>query len=123
MPPWVQTVLVLCVVTLTAVLVPVVLALGRAARRTETVLAILEQELRPLVGQAHALAGDLRDLSKEAKSELERIGAVTEQVSDLSRALARLVSVLGGLTRAGQLIGVATGIRKGFDVFVRQLKK
>ncbi len=123
MHPAAQILLVLCVVALTLVLVPVVLALGRAARRAEAVLGILDQELRPLVGQAHALAGDLRDLSKEARGELERMQAVTEQFSDLAVALARFVSAVGGLTRIGQLVGLAASVRKGIDVFVRHLKK
>lgn len=123
MPSWVQTLLLVCAVLVTVVLVVALLALRRAAERTEAVMRILEQELRPLIGQAHALTGDLRELTKDARGELTRIGVVTEQVHDLSAALGRLVGALAGLTRAGQVIGIATGLRKGLEVFVRQLRK
>jgi hypothetical protein len=33
------------------------------------------------------------------------------------------VSGLAGLTRAGQLVGMAVGLKRGFDVFVQRLSK
>ena len=119
----VQILLLACVVAVAVGLVLASLALRRAALRAEGVLAILEQELRPLVGQVHALLADLRTLSREAHGDLERVGMVAERVDDLAAGLSRVVGVLGGLTRAGQLVGVAAGLRKGFDVFVHRLRK
>ena len=119
----VQILLLACGVAVTAGLVLASLALRRAALRAEGVLGILEQELRPLVGQAHALLADLRTLSREAHTDLERVGMVAERVDDLAAGLSRVVSVLGGLTRAGQLVGVAAGLKKGFDVFVHRMRK
>ena len=120
---WTQLVLTLCALALTLALVPTIVALRRAARRAETVLGILEEELRPLVAQAHALTEDVREVAKEAKGEIQRVGVVTERMNDLTVGLARVAGALGGLTRAGQLVGVAAGLKKGVDVFVHRLRK
>ena len=123
MPFWAQALLALAAGALMLALVAAVLALRQVAQRAAGVLAIVEQELRPLVGQAHALTEDLRTLAREASRELERIGAVTERVNDVAEGLARVVAVLSGITRAGQLVGVAVGLKKGIDVFVQRLWK
>jgi hypothetical protein len=54
MQPWAQAVLIACVVVLTVALTGAILALRRALRRTDAVLTIVEQELRPVVGQLTA---------------------------------------------------------------------
>ena len=123
MPLWAQALLTLAAFALMLALVAAVLALRRVAQRAEGVLAIVEQELRPLVGQAHTLTEDVRALTREAHRELERIGAVTERVNDVAAGFARFTAVLGGITRAGQLVGVAAGLKKGIDVFVQRLRK
>ncbi len=123
MQPWAQAVLVGCAVVLTAAAVPAILALRRMARRAETVLTIVEQELRPLIGQVHALSEDVRTLSREAKEEIERVGEMTEHVNAVADGVGRAVTGLAGLTRAGQLIGVAVGLKKGLDVFVSRFSK
>ncbi|MEK7714660.1 MAG: hypothetical protein AAB387_04320 [candidate division NC10 bacterium] len=123
MPLWAQALLTLAAFALMLALVAAVLALRRVAQRAEGVLTIVEQELRPLVGQAHALTEDVRALTREAHRELERIGAVTERVNDVAAGFARFTAVLGGITRAGQLVGVAAGLKKGIDVFVQRLRK
>jgi hypothetical protein len=103
-------------------LVAAVWALRGVAQRAEAVLAIVEQELRPLVGQALALTEDVRGLTREAGRELERVGAVTDRVEDVATGLGRIVMTLGSLTRAGQIVGVAAGLKKGIDVFVHRLR-
>ena len=123
MQPWSQAVLVACAVLLTVAAIPAILALRRVMRRAESVLTIVEQELRPLVGQAHALTDDVRKLTREAKEEIERVGEVTERVNAVAEGVGRAVHGLAGLARAGQLIGVAAGLKKGFDVFVARLSK
>ena len=123
MPPWVIMVLVGCAVALTVALVPTILALRRTLRRAEVVLTIAEQELRPLISQAHALTEDVRLLTREASQELERVGDVTERVNAAAEGISRVASGLAGLTRAGQLIGMVTGLKRGFDVFVQRLSK
>jgi hypothetical protein len=123
MPPWVIVVLVGCAVVLTIALVPTILALRRTLRRAEIVLTIAEQELRPLIGQAHALTEDVRLLTREASQEIERVGEVTERVNAAAGGIIRMATGLAGLTKAGQLIGMAAGLKRGFDVFVQRLSK
>jgi uncharacterized protein YoxC len=123
MQPWVQAVLSVCAVALTAALVAATLALRRALRRTEAVLEIVEQELRPLVGQVHGLTEELRELTRESRREVVRIGEVTERVQTVADGLSRMVVGLAGLTRVGQIVGLAAGLRRGVDVFVQRLRR
>lgn len=123
MPLWALTVLTLAAVALMVALVAAALALRRVALRAESVLTIVAQELRPLIGQAHALTEDLRGLIRETGREVERIGAVTDKVESVTDGFGRFVGVLGGLTRAGQLVGVAVGLKKGLEVFVQRFRK
>ena len=122
MPLWVQLLLSLAAFALLLALVVAVWALRGVARRAEAVLSIVEQELRPLIGQTHALTEDLRVLTREAGRELERVGTVTERVEDIATGLGRFVAALTSLTRAGQIVGVAAGLKKGIDVFVHRLR-
>ena len=122
MPFWVQLLLSLASLALLVALVAAVWALRGVAQRAEAVLAIVEQELRPVIGQAMALTEDVRSLTRDASRELERVGAVTDRVDDIARAVGRIVGTLSGLTRAGQIVGVAAGLKKGIDVFVQRLR-
>ena len=81
------------------------------------------QLAQDLSNQAHALTEDVRTLTREAKDEIERVGIVTERVNAVADGVGRAVNGLAGLTRAGQLIGVAAGLKKGFDVFVARFAK
>ena len=122
MPFWVQMLLSLAAFALLLALVAAVWALRGVAQRAEAVLAIVEQELRPLIGQALALTEDVRGLTREAGRELERVGAVTDRVEDVATGVGRIVMTLGSLTRAGQIVGLAAGVKKGIDVFVHRLR-
>ena len=122
MPFWVQLLLSVAAFALLLALVAAVWALRRMAQRAEAVLTIIEQELRPLIGQALALTEDVRTLTREASRELERVGAVTDRVDDIATGLSRVVGTLSSLTRAGQLVGVAAGLKKGLDVFVHRFR-
>src|SRR2546428_13614393 len=121
MPFWVQLLLALAAFALLLALVAAVWALRRMAQRAEAVLMIIEQELRPLIGQALALTEDVRTLTREASRELERVGAVTDRVEDIATGLGRFVGMLSGLTRAGQSVGVAAGLQNGREGVVRGL--
>jgi len=123
MPYWALVSLSVATLIFVLALVATVLAMRRVALRAEAVLAIVEQELRPLIGQAHALTEDVRALTRQAGHELERMGALTEKVGGVAEGMGRVVTVLGGLTRAGQLVGLAAGVKKGVEVFVRHLQK
>lgn len=123
MQPWAQLVLVVCAVVVSGALVAAILALRQTLRRTDAVLEIVEQELRPLIGQANGLTEEIRDLTRETRREVERVGEVTEQVQTVAEGLGRVVMGLAGLTRAGQVIGLAAGLRRGVDVFVQRLRR
>ena len=123
MPFWVQMLLSLAAFALLLALVAAVWALRGVAQRAEAVLAIVEQELRPLIGQALALTEDVRGLTREAGRELERVGAVTDRVEDVATGLGRIIMTLGSLTRAGQIVGIAAGVKRGIDVFVHRLRQ
>jgi uncharacterized protein YoxC len=122
MPFWVQLLLSLASLALLVALVAAVWALRGVAQRAEAVLAIVEQELRPVIGQAVALTEDVRSLTRDASRELERVGAVTDRVDDIAGAVGRIVGTLSGLTRAGQIVGVAAGLKKGIDVFIQRFR-
>jgi uncharacterized protein YoxC len=123
MQPWAQIVLVVCAVALTGALVAAMLALGRTLRRADAVLEIVEQELRPLIGQVNGLTQEVRDFTREARHQVDRIGDVTERVQTVADGLGRVVVGLAGFTRAGQIIGLAAGLRRGVDVFVKRLRR
>src|SRR4030095_2527279 len=122
MPFWVQLLLSLAAFALLVTLVAAVWALRGVARRAEAVLTIVEQELRPLIGQGLALTEDVRGLTREAGRELERVGAVTDRVEVVAAGLSRIVTTLGSLTRAGQIVGVAAGLKRGIGVFGHPLQ-
>jgi uncharacterized protein YoxC len=122
MAPLAQAVIVACVVLLTAALVSALSALKKTASRAENVLHLIEREIRPLTSQIDSLAAELRSLARHVNEELERVHTVVARLDDASVKIARFVGVLGGLTRVGQVAGVATGVKRGLDVFIRRLK-
>lgn len=123
MQPWAQILLIVCTVVLTGALVWAIVALRRTLRRADAVLGIVEQELRPLIGQVNGLTQETRDLAREARHEIERIGDVTERVQTVADGVGRVVVGLAGFTRIGQFIGLAAGLRRGVDVFVHRLRR
>lgn len=123
MHPWVQITLAVCAVVVTVALVPALVALRRAGERAERVLALAEQELRPLAAEVRGLVEESRALSHEARGEVARVGALAERIVDLSGGLGRVLAAVAGLTRAGQIVGVAAGLKTGLDVFLHRLRK
>ena len=86
-----QVVLALCVVAVSAVLVTTLLAARKLALRADTVLAVVEREIRPMLDQMEGLTAELRELSQGAGEDLKRI------------------RVRGGTGGGGVAPGVATG--------------
>ena len=122
MTPLAQGVIVACIVVLSAVLVSTLLALRKAALRVESVLDMVEREIRPLASQIESLTTELRTLSHHANEELDRVTVVVHRLEDISLKVARLLGVLGGLTRVGQYAAVAAGVQKGLGVFIKRLR-
>lgn len=123
MQAWAQVAIVLCIVVLTVVLVPAIIALRRAGERAERVLAIVEQDLRPLTSRVQELLDELGHLSQGARGELKRVSDLTERVHDVVNGVGRVLTAVSGLTRAAQLVGVAAGIKTGLDVFLHRLRR
>ena len=123
MLPWVQAVFAIGFLVLIAVLVVTLLSVRRTVVRAEAVLGIVEQELRPLVADTHAVLGELRALTRQANREMDRVGAIGERVEEVATGLGRLVGALGSLTRVGQVLGLAAGLKKGVDVFLYRYGK
>jgi hypothetical protein len=122
MSPLLQVVLALCVVAVSAVLVLALLAARRLALRAESVLAVVEREIRPMLGQLESLTGELRELSQAAGEDLKRVRVVVGRAEDMSLSASRLLLTLSSLTRYGQYASMALGLKRGIGAFVRVLK-
>ena len=122
MTPLLQVVLALCVVAVSAVLVTTLLAVRKLTLRADTVLAVVEREIRPMLGQMEALTAELRDLSQGAGDDLKRIRVLVGQAEEVTLQASRLAVTLGSLTRYGQYASMALGLKRGIGVFVRMLK-
>lgn len=122
MTPVAVAIIVLCVVVVSAVLVWTLLALRKTALRAESVLRVVEREIRPMLGQLESLIAELRNLSQGANEELRKIGVVVRRAEDVSIKVSKVLVAVGGLTRFGKYASLAAGVKKGLDVFVRRLK-
>ncbi len=123
MTPLAQTVLVLCAMVLTVVIVATLLSFKRTAARAEIVLQLVEREIRPLASQIEGLAGDLRAVSQTANGSIQRLNAIVGRVEDISLKVARIVGVANSLTSLRGISGVASGAKTGLSVFLSRLTK
>ena len=122
MTPAAVAIIVVCVVVVSAVFTWTLLALRKTALRAESVLRMVEREITPMLGQLESLIAELRDLSQGAKEELSKIRVVVRRAEDVSITVSKVIVAVGGLTRIGQYVSLAAGVKKGLDVFVRRLK-
>ena len=120
---WAQTVLVLCALVVTVTLVPALIALRRAAERSERILAQVEEEMPALTDEVRGLVEEVRGITREARGEIVRIVGFAERAREVTDGVGRVLSAVAGLTRAGQFVGVAAGIKTGLDVFLHRLRK
>jgi hypothetical protein len=123
MNPLVVAVLSVCAVGITVALVAVLISLKRLIDRTESVMTLVEREIRPTASQLGALAEELRGVSHQVTLELQRIGMITRRLEDITVTIAKVVGLVGGITRLGRLTGVAMGLQRGLGVFVSRLKQ
>jgi uncharacterized protein YoxC len=122
MPGWLAAVLALCAVGVSVAVVLAVLSVRRTMDRAGAVLAVVERELGPLATEARGLTSDARGLTQETTREVRRVGDVIEHVNEAAEGVGRVVSAVAGLTRAGQVVGMAAAVRKGLDVFVARMR-
>ena len=102
-------------------LIATLLEIRRAARRAAAVLFLVEQELQPLSTALRTALEEIRNLSKEAGRELGKVGEVTQRINLIAERVARLVGLVGTFGRVGKIVGAASGVKKGFDVFLSRL--
>jgi uncharacterized protein YoxC len=118
-----QLVIGVSVAVLCIAAVLLLVAAYRAAVRAERVLALVERDLAPLAVEARGLTADLRRLTHQVQDELGRLSSLTLRAEEVADGIGRIVSGVAGFTRAGQLVGIAAGLRTGFDAFVHRLRK
>ena len=123
MTPLAVGVILACVVALTIVLISTLLSVKKTAARAESVLALVEREVRPMASELESLTGELQKLSRNANDNLQRIGGIVDRVEDISVQAARVAGAVGGLTRVGQYVGMAAGVKRGVEVFLHRLKE
>ena len=123
MPVWLAAVLAGCAVAISIAIVLAILSARRALERTAAILAIAERELTPIATEARGLTTDARALTQEATRELRRAGDVVDRVHESAEGVGRIVQALAGLTRAGQVVGVAAALRRGIEVFAQRMRK
>ncbi len=122
MTPLAQVVLVLCAVVLTVAMVVTLASIRRAATRAETVLQLVEREIRPLASQVEGLAAEVRTLSQTASEELQRVSGVVRRVENISLKIARVVGVANSLASFRGVTTVGSGVKRALGVFVSRLK-
>src|SRR2546425_7510131 len=98
---WAQAVIVVCVLAVTVALVPLLVALRRAAERADRVLAIAQQELQPLGSQLQALVDDLRLMSGGVRGGGGGLGGRAEQGQGVSDGRSRVLSAIARPSRGG----------------------
>ena len=122
MTPLLQVVLALCVVAVSAVLVATLLAARKLTLRADSVLAVVEREIRPMLGQVEALTTELRELAHDAGEDLKRVRVVVGRAEEVSLQASHVAVTLGSLTRYGQYASMALGLKRGIGAFVRMLR-
>ena len=122
MTPLAQAVVVLCAVVLTVAVVVTLASIRRAATRAETVLQLVEREIRPLASQVEGLAAEVRTLSQTANQELQRVSGVVRRVELISFKIARVVGVANSLASFRGVTSVGSGLKRALGVFASRLK-
>ena len=117
---WVITLSVLAV---SVALIVTLLEIRRVARQAASMLSRIEPEIQPLVTAVQDLVEEVRGLSKQVNRELGRLGEVTDQIQLITERVGRLVGLIGSVGRVGKIVGLASGVKKGLDVFVSRLTK
>ena len=122
MNPLAVAIVVICVVAITVSLVLALLALRRVLKRADVVLGLIEREIRPMAAQLGALTEEIRGLSHQVTLEVERLVAVTRHLDEITTTVGKIVAAIAGISRVGQIVGLAVGLRRGLGVFVSRLK-
>jgi uncharacterized protein YoxC len=123
MTPVAVVIIVLCVAVVSGVLVWTLLALKKTALRAESVLGLLEREVRPMASELEGLLTEVRSLTGRANKEMERVSAIVKRAEDVSAQASRLAQAVGGFTKVGQAVALLIGLKRGANIFVKRLKQ
>ncbi|MGH7335707.1 MAG: DUF948 domain-containing protein [Candidatus Rokuibacteriota bacterium] len=121
MSPWWQILLILCAIALTVALVGAIMAMRRTLQRLEQVFAVLEVKLGPTLEDVRGLTQEAQAVTRDARSSVARLSAMIEHINQVTESVGTFVIGLRGLTQVGQLVGIAMGVKKGVNVFMRRL--
>jgi hypothetical protein len=111
----------LAILGLVLAAIPALLQVRRTAQAAEQTLATLEREVRPLTTQVHALLQDHRELAQRATRDLREVEGLVVMAQEVIGRLIKLTGILGGIGTVGRVYGLAQGLRKGLDVFIKRL--
>jgi uncharacterized protein YoxC len=122
MTPLGLAVVLISVVAVTVALVMALMAVRRLAARGEAVLELAQREIPPLTAQITALSADMRRLTQQASINIEHAGTLLHRAEEVSGKVSTLIGAVSSVTRAGQVVTVAAGLKRGLDVFVSRLR-
>jgi uncharacterized protein YoxC len=105
----------LAFVGLVIAVIPTLLQVARTARAAEQTLTTVDREVRPLLSQEH------RSLAQQATKDLRQVEGAVVMAQDVLGRLTNLTGLLASFGTVGRVVGVARGLQKGIDVFVRRL--
>lgn len=111
----------LAFLALVIAVIPALLQVARTARAAEQTLASVDREVKPLTTQIQALLQEHRTLAQQATKDLRQIEGIALMAQDVLARVTNLTSLLAGFGTVGRVVGVARGLQKGIDVFVRRL--
>src|SRR5262245_44995509 len=118
---WWQVPLLVCAVAISLAFVAALLALRQTLHRADRLLAALEHELHPTLGELRGLTHEASAVTREARSGVARRSATAERVAQVADGLGGLLVGVRGIARFGQIVAVAAGLRRGIDVFVDRM--
>jgi uncharacterized protein YoxC len=111
----------LAFVGLVIAVIPTLLQVARTARAAEQTLTTVDREVRPLLSQVQALLQEHRSLAQQATKDLRQVEGAVVMAQDVLGRLTNLTGLLASFGTVGRVVGVARGLQKGIDVFVRRL--
>lgn len=111
----------ICLIILTAVLVPALLQIKRSARKIETLLDSVNQDISPLLQTLSDTSREIQTLLETIKNKVDK----TDQVIDTAKAAADTLFVITSMMKnsVAPLIAQAGGFTAGVQAFMRYFAK
>ncbi|OGR05637.1 MAG: hypothetical protein A2511_09025 [Deltaproteobacteria bacterium RIFOXYD12_FULL_50_9] len=111
----------ICLIVLVAALVPALIQIKRTARKVETLLDTLNQDLSPLLQSLADTSRELQTLTEKIRDKVDR----TDKVIDTAKAAADTLLVTSSMLKNSvtPIFSQITGFTAGVQAFFRYLKK